>query len=72
MKNNQIKCAICNKPVERVAWFDEFETGMLVIEAYCHGEKDVMRIDLKKIDLSTLKALEYTDGVAFSTKRLTA
>lgn len=69
----RVKCAMCNKPVDRIEWFDEdFGHGKRVIVAHCHGERDEMRFDPVRLSLDALRQMEEGEGIAFTTKRIEA
>jgi len=64
-----IICAVCNKPVEKLEWFDDFNSHARHITAHCHGDTDSMVLtDAFLIDLVDPKQL--TEGVAFQTKKI--
>ena len=66
--NPVIMCAICQRPVDRVEWRDDLNTGDRVITAHCHGDRDTMR--LSQADLISMIGKEPTSGVAFADKRV--
>lgn len=66
----RISCAVCRRPVDRVSWSDDHDTGERVIRAHCHGDVDEMRVDLRKLTRAQLRALEASQGVAFTTRRI--
>lgn len=62
----QIRCALCNKLVEKSFWFDDKKTGERVLKVVCHGDIDEMRIFLDNFSLEDLKSFENQIGVAFN------
>ena len=66
----RITCAICNKPVDRIEWGDNWNTGDRWLRAYCHGDTDNMTLR-QEVLLERRNALEdFAEGVAFQDKRL--
>jgi hypothetical protein len=67
-----IRCAVCNKPVDRVETWHDHLNRCQWIAAHCHGTVDVMRFN--ETDLVMIrdlpKQLEHQEGVAFTTKEL--
>lgn len=70
--NPRIRCARCNKLVDRVYWCDDLDTKTRLIEVTCHGEKDTMTLDMKTLTPSTLGEMAHQEGVAFATELLPA
>ena len=67
--NPVIICAVCNKPVEKLEWLDDFNSHARHITAHCHGDTDSMVLtDTFLMDLGGAKQL--TEGVAFQTKKI--
>lgn len=73
MKLLRIKCAICNKLVDRVeTWHDPIK-NCISIKVKCHGDFDEMSIssiDVIKLETVELNSLFEQEGIAFATKRL--
>jgi hypothetical protein len=69
----RIRCAICDKPVDRITLSRDVAFMRTLIAVECHGDRDAMDIPetffQHKEDVDALKASE---GVAFATKRLVA
>jgi hypothetical protein len=61
----RIRCARCGRQVERVEWFDDHLTRLRVVRAYCHGDVDEMRVNLRDLTLDLSRALSEAEGVAF-------
>lgn len=70
----RIRCAICDKLVDRVYWrYDQWK-GETLIEVDCHGDKDRMTItdhDIVTMTHAQLHELNSSVGVAFTTPRVT-
>lgn len=66
-----IMCAICEKPVDSLEWWDDKIEDERVIVAKCHGDRDAMRLSFSDLVKMT-KAFEPVEGVAFATKRVAA
>jgi hypothetical protein len=65
-----ITCAVCNKPVDKLSWFDDINAYARRITAYCHGDTDTMVLK----DGFVMEAGgrgQLTHGVAFQTKEIT-
>jgi hypothetical protein len=58
---------VCQRPVDRLEWYDDWETDDRVIIAHCHGQKQEMR--LTQLDLYRMHSINMipTEGVAFDT-----
>lgn len=67
-----IRCAVCNKPVDRVETQYRIWDYRYEVKAFCHGAVDVMTID--ELDFAMIRdlpeQLESQEGVAFTTKEL--
>jgi len=59
-------CAVCNKPVDKMEWFDNFDSHHRTFRAFCHGQVEV--VDLPNILLIDNLSIEY--ATAFNQKRL--
>lgn len=71
----RIRCAICDKPVNRWEHWRNEEHMMQTIKVYCHGDTDSMKLsdfDLAHMTREQRSQLENQEGVAFTTKRLTS
>jgi hypothetical protein len=64
-----IACAICNKPVEKLVWFDDFNTHVRHITAYCHGDMDSMALTADFV-MNAGGGKQLTEGTAFQIKRI--
>lgn len=64
MNPNQITCAKCSKPVEKIEWWDDTISGGVVLRVYCHGETDEMRMSTGMLS-SDLDELANSDGFVF-------
>ncbi len=64
-----ITCSVCQRPVDRLEWFDDFRnlTNDRVIIAYCHGQKQEMRLTQDEILTMHRNNTVPTEGVAFIT-----
>lgn len=65
----RIRCAICQKPVDRLEWGTEEFGRWLIVRAYCHGDVDTMHLDAWQ--MQNMREIDLQDGVAFETKRIT-
>ena len=68
MQPEQIVCAKCDKPVEKLEWWDDLETDARVLRVYCHGETDEMRLSMEFLTHArqcALDAIANSKGVAF-------
>jgi len=64
-----IRCAQCDKPVEKWEYFYDVCRMVHRIKVWCHGEKDQCEVP----DFFVTEAgRELAEGVAFTTKRLTS
>jgi hypothetical protein len=68
--NATIICAVCNKPVEKLVWFDDFNTHVRHITAHCHGDMDSMALTADFV-MEAGGGKQLTEGTAFQTKRIT-
>lgn len=69
----RIRCAKCNKPVDRWEMWDEENPPKKVIRAFCHGDIDTMfmtLLDLSKLTRDDIQQLENQEGLAFQTDRI--
>jgi len=64
-----IICAVCNKPVEKLEWFDDFNSHARHITAHCHGDTDSMVLT-ETFLMDLVGAKQLTEGVAFQTKKI--
>ena len=72
MSTPRIKCAVCQRLVDRVEWWDEHATRTRVVAAHCHGAVDQMRIDLVQpahMRPELIEALAQSEGLAFGPAR---
>lgn len=60
-----IKCAICDKLVDKVSWYDDYLTNERVIKSFCHGQVEEKRIRLETLTREQLKQLELEKAFAF-------
>jgi hypothetical protein len=67
-----IRCAVCDRYVERIEWFDDLVKRDRIIRVFCHGESDEMRLDVYRLSLDELRTIGDSEGVAFTTKRIEA
>ena len=70
----RIRCALCGKPVDRVAIWHH-PRGDVTIEAHCHGASDSMTLrafDIDCLDQDVIRQIQQGEGVAFSTLALPA
>lgn len=75
MKWPTIICDVCNKPCDKLEALDDYRTGEIVMMAYCHGDRDEMRIPqsaIIKLGKAALDQMNHGIGHAFSTKRISA
>lgn len=64
-----IRCAVCNKPVETITWYDHPMAQVRVIQVTCHNDLDQMILSFHSLEKYG-KEMEHIEGVAFSDKRL--
>lgn len=62
-----LKCARCNKPVERIELYENIRQRTLEIKVWCHGEEDTCTIT-EHFMIEALAPLK--EGVAFNTRKL--
>lgn len=70
-----IRCAICDKPVDAFVKQIGPEMRGREIVAYCHGDRDIMFLseeDLQNMGPDEARQIEHGEGIAFTTKRVTA
>lgn len=70
MDPRRITCAVCRRPVERTVWWDDPCNDRRVLRVHCHGATEEMRLDMLRVSMDTLKALESAQGVAFAAPTL--
>jgi hypothetical protein len=68
--NATIICAVCNMPVEKLVWYDNFNTNVRHITAHCHGDMDSMELTAKFV-MEAGGGKNFIEGTAFQTKRIT-
>jgi len=69
----RIRCAICDRPVERWECWEDPRTMSQKLVVYCHGDKDAMSLsfrDMAEMGPGELRRMAASEGVAFTTKRL--
>ncbi len=66
----RIRCAICDKPVEKVEWWEEAHSREWVIRATCHGDTDRMSFVIAAESEAMLEQIKTGEGMAFTTKRI--
>lgn len=66
----RLRCAKCNKPVDKVVWQDDPYSGVRQIAAYCHGERDTMTIDFLVLSPAQIEEMKLQEGVAFATQAI--
>lgn len=69
----RIRCAICDKPVDRVTVMPGVYRSAFTIEAECHGETDrmeVTQIDAINLGPDGIKQLQKQEGIAFLNAKL--
>lgn len=67
IRNLKIRCAVCQRPIERVEMFYSPELQIHVLTAFCHGEKDDMKVraqDMIEVP-NFVDQLFSQEGVAF-------
>jgi len=66
----RVRCAVCNKPVERMEWGEDFSRrGGQFIRVFCHREWDEMRLDPEVMrNKAAYDQLMEQEGVAFVDK----
>lgn len=65
----RIRCAKCDKLVDRVYWEERYDTCDRFIEVECHGQKDSMVLTEKML-IENHRALQDQEGMAFITAAL--
>lgn len=68
----RIRCAICDKPVDRVFEEHDHINDVWRLKVQCHGDTDEMRVQLFKFTPEQLAQMKDQEGVAFSVKRISA
>ena len=66
----RLRCAKCNKPVDKVVWQDDPYSGIRQIAAYCHGKRDTMTIDPMLLSPAQIEEMKLQEGVAFATQAI--
>lgn len=66
----RLRCAKCNKPVDKVMWQDDPYNGIRQIAAYCHGERDTMTVDSLVLSPAQIEEMKLQEGVAFATQAI--
>lgn len=54
-------CDVCNKPVDRIDWWDDYNRCVRVFRVSCHGETETAELP----DYMVLDSLSITMGRAF-------
>ena len=55
-----VNCARCNKPVDKIERYYDFDKSETVFTIVCHGQKEVIRIPRYRVSSSSvLSAGEY-------------
>lgn len=72
MKWPTVMCAMCDKPVDRMEFFDDHERDEQVFRVKCHGRWDEMRVSKLDLTLNLAEQLNNAVGTAFITQRLEA
>lgn len=71
----RVRCAICERPVERLVWERSPSEFGVSLTAYCHGDEDRMRVEdsfLARLSKEEADELFSSEGVAFLAKRIEA
>ncbi len=58
-----ITCAVCNKPVDSLDWWEDGQRQFL--RAYCHGQQDMMWVAPDDLPFEAAMQLGRTPGMAF-------
>lgn len=69
----RVRCAICDKPVDRVVASYEVAPMCHVLTVQCHGDSESMRLEdylLAEIGTDVARQIRSQEGVAFATKRI--
>ena len=67
----RIRCALCDKPVDRIEWRDDPRSFARIISVYCHGDRDTMELTEECIQQRGLAdQIMEQEGVAFSAARI--
>jgi len=56
-------CAVCNKPVERFEWEYSFEEDTRTYRAYCHGQKQQVKLNALQLIKSDIKIDRVFEGL---------
>lgn len=72
MKWPTVMCAMCNKPVDRMEFFDDHINDQQVLRVRCHGDWDEMRLSSLEVTYEAVEQINNSVGTAFTTKRLEA
>ena len=65
-----IRCAVCNKIVDRWKIEENYEAYTIHIAVWCHGERDTCEIQKYFIMEAGADALARSEAVAFARKQL--
>lgn len=69
-KPEQIICAKCNKPVDKVSWFEDILTGKIEIKVTCHNQVDFMALNSFELTHEIADQLKTAIGFAFENKNI--
>jgi hypothetical protein len=69
----RVRCAKCERPVDRIEQWETEADYRLEIRVFCHGDRETMSLSLYDVeDAEVVKQIKGQEGVAFATARLTA
>lgn len=66
----RIRCAVCDKPVERILTREDIARCRHEITVVCHGDNDTMMLDHLALIETGAEQFFQTEGVAFQTNRI--
>ncbi|MBA4707555.1 hypothetical protein [Aquitalea aquatica] len=58
-------CAVCNKPVDRIEWFDDHSARGRVFRVFCHGKVEE-QVLTDRMALHMVRGTEIAFGNAFT------
>lgn len=56
---NLLMCCKCKKPVDKIIQYEDFKTGQIVFEAYCHGKTEETRLNKMLLLIMNKNSLKF-------------
>lgn len=66
----RIRCAICDKPVDRIFEEHDHINDVWRLKVQCHGDTDYMAVPLFKLSIEQIDQIKGQEGVAFTVRRI--